>query len=415
LFGDCRLFAPRFVDKRRISLDNRRGFDDLKSLDKSMNMKPALRSFLFAASALAAAFVSAIRPGQTAQYEKRAALVIGNSAYEHTTALRNPVNDARAMAAVLERLGFDVTAAYDASAERFAAALEAFSYKVVPAQVALFYYAGHGLQFSGKNYLLPVDARLSSQFSLKREAFAVDDVLQPMESADRVNLVFLDSCRNNPLAEQLKRSIASPTRAASIGRGLARIEPLGHDTLIVFATAPGEEAGDGGGRHSPFTEALLRHIETPGVDVEVMLKRVTGDVRRATGERQRPERLARLAKEFSFKPANGQIRTGPRPRRPASAEIGEQSGRPDYPGWESFDKPAVQTYRVASGVSEGILNMRSGPGQGHRIIVSIPARSGGIVISGCRRADDRRSRYPWCKARWRDHTGWLSKNGLVKE
>ena len=279
---------------------------------QGVSMKYGARIYLFILLTLAAVDW----PGaQAAPTGRRVALVIGNSAYEHTTVLRNPVNDAKDIATVLGRLGFELVTTYDANAERFTAAVEEFSRKMSGAQAALFYYAGHGVQFAGRNYLLPVDAKLSSEFALKREAIAADDVIQPMENAERVNIVFLDSCRNNPLAEQLKRSIAAPTRAASVGRGLAPVEPSGRDTLIVFSTAPGEEAEDGGGRHSPFTDALLRHIETPGVDVEVMLKRVTGDVRKATGEKQRPERLARLAKEFSFNPTDGEaIKTQPSPQ-----------------------------------------------------------------------------------------------------
>ena len=232
---------------------------------------------------------------------KRVALVVGNSAYEYTPPLRNPANDAKDLSVALTNLGFEVVTAFDVKAAQFDFALKQFAEKISDVETALFFYAGHGVQFSGHNYLVPVDARLSDEFSLKRETIAADDVVQLLEAGARINLVFLDACRNNPLTEQLKRSITTPTRAALVGRGLARMETSGGDTLIAFSTAPGEVASDGAGRNSLFAEALLRHVNSPGIDVEVMLKRVTDDVRKATKDRQRPERLSKLSKEFQFK------------------------------------------------------------------------------------------------------------------
>lgn len=249
--------------------------------------------------------------------EKRVALVVGNSAYEHTTPLRNPVNDAKDLAAVLQELGFDVTTAFDAKAQQLDAALRQFSQKIPGADAALFFYAGHGVQFAGRNYLIPVDARITDEISLKRETTAADDVMQMLETGGGVNLMFLDACRDNPLAEQLKRSITAPSRAAQIGRGLAPMQSSGGDTLITFSTAPGDVAADGVGRNSPFASALLRHIRTPGVDVEVMLKRVTDDVRKATNDRQKPERLSKLTKEFAFKPGEA-TPPPPPPKRDAT-------------------------------------------------------------------------------------------------
>jgi len=233
---------------------------------------------------------------------KRVALVIGNSAYEHTSQLANPKNDASDMAVALKRLGFDVTTGLDLTKEKFFEAVYAFSDKLFDADVALFFYAGLGVQYQNVNYLIPVDAALRDEFHLKRETIALGDIIELMEGRVPLNLVFLDASRNNPLADSLKRSLRSKGRAAFVGRGLARIEGGGKDTLITFAATPGAIAADGAGRNSPFTAALLKHMVTPGVEIEVMMKRVIYDVRRATSSQQEPERLSQLATEFYFKP-----------------------------------------------------------------------------------------------------------------
>jgi hypothetical protein len=231
--------------------------------------------------------------------ERRVALVVGNADYEHTTPLRNPQNDAKDLAAALQRLGFDVVSVINGRGAAMADALARFSERLQGADVALFYYAGHGLQFSGRNYALPIDARLDNEFVFKREAFAVDDILASMEAQAKISLVFLDACRNNPMAERLGRSVRGTDRGGTVARGLARMESRGN-TLLMYGTAPGDIAEDGEGRNSPFAEALLRHIERPGVDIELALKDVTSDVRQATRNRQRPERLSRLERHFMF-------------------------------------------------------------------------------------------------------------------
>lgn len=246
-----------------------------------------------------AIFVAAALPASAA---KRVALVVGNASYQHTTALRNPVNDARDMAAKLKRLGFDVTTGIDLTEDAFAETLEAYFDKLKGAEAAVLFYAGHGLQFQNTNYLIPVDARLKSQLQVKGETIALSDIIREMEAQSPINLVFLDACRNNPLADRLQRSMTSRGRNLTLSRGLARVKSSAKDTLIAFAAAPGAVASDGKGRNSPFTAALLKHIETPGVEVEVMLKRVTAEVRTATEQGQEPERLSKLTTEFYFNP-----------------------------------------------------------------------------------------------------------------
>ncbi len=237
--------------------------------------------------------------------EKRVALVIGNSAYQHTTSLLNPSNDAEDVTAKLRRLNFDVITGNDLTGNEFSQLVIDFTQRLQGADVALLFYAGHGIQFKNTNYLVPIDAKLSNQFSLKREAIALDDVLEQMEALVPTNLVFLDACRNNPLTDVLQNSIKSTGRNATIARGQAKVDSRGNETLITFAAAPGAVAADGKGRNSPFTKALLKHIDTPGVEVEVMLKRVTKEVRTFTKQKQNPERLSRLTREFYFNGRRG--------------------------------------------------------------------------------------------------------------
>ncbi len=240
-----------------------------------------------------------------ASAEKRVALVIGNSAYQHTTSLLNPSNDAEDITAKLRRLSFEVITGNDLTGDEFSQLVIDFAQRLQGADVALLFYAGHGIQFQESNYLIPIDARLSNQFSLKREAIALDDILEQMESLVPTNLVFLDACRNNPLTDVLQKSIKSTGRSATIARGLAKVTSRANETLITFAAAPGAIAADGQGRNSPFTKALLKHIGTPGVEIEVMLKRVTKEVKTATRQKQTPERLSRLTREFYFNGRSG--------------------------------------------------------------------------------------------------------------
>ena len=241
---------------------------------------PSGRGARWAAWALAAAVAW---PG-AAPAAERVALVIGNAAYVHTDALRNPGNDADAMAAALRRLGFEVVLGKDLDTDGFYDTLGAFDEASRGADVTLFFYAGHGLQVRGRNWLAPVDAKLESRLDLERGAVELDTVLEHMRGTKK--LVFLDACRNNPLAGDLARTLGL-SRTAATQRGLARVQS-GSGTLIGYATAPDDVAADGAGRNSPFTEALLAHIETPGLSVNDMFGDVSEAVSRATGGKQVP-------------------------------------------------------------------------------------------------------------------------------
>ncbi len=247
----------------------------------------------------------------------RVALVIGNSKYQHTAMLRNPDSDAAAMAAALRNLNFDVIEAEDLTGGQFADVVSKFSQKLIGSKVALFYYAGHAMQYEQTNYLMPVDATLKNSFQLKREMIAMSDILDAMEANSPMNLVFLDACRDNPLADELTKTLASQGRAVEQTRGLARISTRGRNTLVAFAAGPGHEARDGTGDHSPFTASLLRHIATPNVEIETMLKRVTQDVLKATDNQQEPERLSRLTDDFYFNKSKQVDLTAQNQRQPS--------------------------------------------------------------------------------------------------
>ena len=256
---------------------------------------------MLARFAMAVGILAAVLLPQTASAERRVALVVGNSGYKHATALRNPGNDATDVAETLKKLGFEVLLGRDLDQQDFAKTIEQFARVLDEADIGLFFYAGHGLQMNDKNYLVSTNARLENEFLLSSETIELDRIVQLMESKTATNLVFLDACRNNPLTENLRRSLTALKRSAQLGRGLARMEGTGRDTLVAFAAAPGQEANDGGGdRNSPFTAALLRHLPKPGLEVSVMLKEVAADVRRDTRNSQRPQQLSDMTKAFYF-------------------------------------------------------------------------------------------------------------------
>lgn len=245
---------------------------------RAVSMIGALRCLV-----LAIAFVALA--GGEAGAERRVALVLGNSHYQHAATLANPVRDAQAVADLLRRLDFQVVSGFDQTKEQMQATISLFARDVRGADVALFYYAGHGLQVSGSNYLLPVDAALEDETSLDFEAVRVDFILRQMGRETGVRLVFLDACRDNPLAEVLARS-----GGITPGSGLAEIpiENGGAGTLVAFATSPDQVAYDGIGDHSPFSAALLAHLGDANVSVTEAMNRVTSDVFKATDGRQRP-------------------------------------------------------------------------------------------------------------------------------
>jgi len=239
--------------------------------------------------------VSALEP---ASAERRVALVIGNSAYKNTAPLKNPSNDAVDIAETLRQLGFEVIDGTDLSKREMEKRIRAFADKLAGADVGLFFYAGHGLQVDGRNFLAPVDATLKSDTDLDFEAIELNLVLKQLERNSRVSIVFLDACRDNPLA----RNLAVASRSTSVGRGLAQVDKA-VGMMIAFATQPGNVALDGKGRNSPFTEALLRHIGSEGASINDVMIGVRKDVLETTNGKQVPWENSSLTGQFYFKPA----------------------------------------------------------------------------------------------------------------
>src|SRR6202162_1377382 len=217
--------------------------------------------------------------------EKRVALVLGNSAYQNVAPLANPVNDGAVVAATLKAAGFDVgDSRHDLPAAETRRVLRDFADRARDADIAVVYYAGHGMEVDGTNYLIPVEAKLERDTNVFDEAFSLDRVLLAIEPAKQLRLVILDGCRANPFAGNMKRTVAS----RSVGRGLAKIEPASPNTLIAYSAKAGSTAQDGDDKNSPFTIALAKHLTTPGLDVRRAFGFVRDDVLRNTGNRQEP-------------------------------------------------------------------------------------------------------------------------------
>jgi uncharacterized caspase-like protein len=222
---------------------------------------------------------------QPAFAEKRVALVLGNSAYQNVAPLSNPVNDGAVIAAKLKEAGFDaVDSRHDLPAAETRRALRDFADAARDADIAVVYYAGHGMEVDGTNYLIPVDARLERDTDVYDEALSLDRVLVAVEPAKQLRLVILDACRDNPFARVMKRTVAS----RAIGAGLAKIEPTSPNTLIAYSAKAGSTALDGDAKNSPFTLALANHLTTPGLDVRKAFGFVRDDVLKTTGNRQEP-------------------------------------------------------------------------------------------------------------------------------
>src|SRR5438477_4196898 len=237
-----------------------------------------LRRFLLAAAML-------VGVCQPAFAEKRVALVIGNAVYQSVPRLPNPVNDGATIASTLKNAGFDVVdSRHDLTAADTRRALRDFADRARDADIAVVYYAGHGIEVDGGNYLIPVDAKLERDTDVYDEALSLDRVLLAIEPAKKLRLVILDACRDNPFSKNMKRTVAS----RAIGQGLAKIEPTSPNMLIAYSAKAGSTAADGDGNNSPFTVALSKHLTTPGLDVRRAFGYVRDDVLKTTNNRQEP-------------------------------------------------------------------------------------------------------------------------------
>ncbi len=211
--------------------------------------------------------------------EKRVALVIGNGAYAYKAQLPNPKHDAEDVAAALKRSNFEVIFATDLGQAEMQDATVRFARAARTADVAMFYYSGHAMQFNGVNYLMPVDARLEDEADLRRLT-RVDDIMNDLQQAKNLRILVLDCCRDNPFAESLKRSLGS-TRSTSIRQGLSKVDaPIG--TIVSFSTQAGQTAEDGNGRNSPYTSAFVRRIEETK-EIGEVFRDISADVYEASG------------------------------------------------------------------------------------------------------------------------------------
>jgi uncharacterized caspase-like protein len=222
---------------------------------------------------------------QPALAVKRVALVIGNSAYQNVGRLTNPANDSEAMSAMLKNAGFDVVdLKHDLNANGMRRALRDFSDKVRDADIGILYFAGHGIEIDGINYVIPVDAVLERDIDAFDEAIPLDRLLTVIEPARQLRLVILDACRDNPFGKTMKRTIAS----RAIGRGLAKVEPTSPNTLVAFAAKAGSTAFDGDSENSPFTAALVKYLPRPGLDLRRAFGFARDEVLKITNNRQEP-------------------------------------------------------------------------------------------------------------------------------
>lgn len=299
---------------------------------------------LVLARLLAIAFIVAFSAsGSLAQQaEKRVALVIGNASYAAVPPLANPSRDAESMASVLRKTGFTtVVARTDLTREAFLTELRDFSALAAQSDWAVVYFAGHGIEVNGVNYLIPVDARLLSDRDIAFEAIALDQLLRAVDGARKLRLIILDACRDNPFAARLIRSISS----RQISRGLARVEPEG-GTLVAYAARDGQVALDGADGNSPFVSSILRHIETPGLEVNKLFRLVRNDVLISSQNRQEPFVYGALPPDdfFFVMPVSGQDGTPLQvsPAAPSAAGSTPVPKQPEQGG------PPAPTSAVAS-------------------------------------------------------------------
>ena len=282
----------------------------------------------------------------------RVALVIGNGNYTNANKLKNPPNDAEDLAAALRKIGFDVVEGRDLDRRGMEEKLKLFARKLDSAKIALFFYAGHGLQVSGKNYLMPIDAKLEYPKDLAFETIELGQILAQMDAANAANIVILDACRDNPHARTLSGALGA-TRSGAVGRGLAKDIISGDGTMIVYSTQPENVALDGDGRNSPYTAALLKHLPAPGLEVGTLMRRVRLDVVASTERRQVPWDSNSLLNEVILvPPAEGgtQVATigaSPLPAPPAAAPVVAKPN--DRPTLLRSDLACAER-RVAAGV-----------------------------------------------------------------
>jgi len=240
-----------------------------------------------------------------ASAEGRVALVVGNSNYEAAAlSLPNPRNDAEDISEVLKSLGFEVKTTVDASKRRMDIALAEFARLASNADTALFFYAGHAMQFQGRNFLMPTDTMLEDAVSVRFQTVSLDTVSTVLERVNGVKIMILDASRNNPMADRLQKTTAGASPSVPTRRGLARVDKT-QGMVVAYAAAADDVANDGQGRNGPFTAALLKRLQEPGLEIGIMFRRVAADVNAQTGGRQRPEAYISLLSDYYLNPGKG--------------------------------------------------------------------------------------------------------------
>ena len=320
----------------------------------------------------------------------RVALVLGNGDYTHADPLKNAVNDASDMADRLRGMGFDVYEGLNLSRADALRLVQEFALALDFDDTALFFYAGHGMQLGSDNYIMPVDARPGTEAELTQNSIRVQTILSSMENAARTRLVILDACRNNPFVR------ASGTRAVAPNRGFIRME-AGVGSFIAFSTEPGNVAADGTGRNSPFTAALLRHIETPGADIHAVMRAVRSDVIAASNETQVPWENSALSDQVFLTAA-------PAPQASPAPSVALVAPQADTPR-AALPGTTTAPYQV-SGLTpggDGFLALRDGPSGTAALLQRMPEGLGLLVT-------DRRGSWlavrtefgevGWAHARW---------------
>ncbi|HKU04627.1 MAG TPA: caspase family protein [Bradyrhizobium sp.] len=291
--GDLALARDALATARKLPLSSVEAADTLRDAEQLLR---ELDSASLVPSTPQAATPGRPKPEQS----NRVALVIGNAAYRNVPALNNPGRDAEALAAELEATGFrKVTLLRDQTREQMFSALRTFAREAEAADWALVYFAGHGLEMGGINWLVPVDAQFRTDRDVRLEAVSIDELSTTIEGARGLRLIVLDACRDNPFAPQMR--LTNSTR--SIGNGLARVEPEG-GTMIAYAAKAGQVANDGDDGNSPFMKALLKRMKQPGLEISMLFRFVRDDVLAATARRQEPFVYGSLPSEpFYFRPA----------------------------------------------------------------------------------------------------------------
>jgi uncharacterized caspase-like protein len=257
-----------------------------------------MRRFAWVALALVFLMLAAV---PAAHAEKRVALVIGNAAYAHASTLSSPPMDADAMEAAFKRMKFDVVVRLkDLGVKPLADALSAFRREATGADMAVIYYSGHGIEIEGVNYLVPIDAKLDDHFDAPLQAIRLPDVLRQLDGSRRLRVVILDACRDNPFQQRLAQ--LPDRKSISVGKGFAAVREadLGQRTLVAFAAREGTTAEDRRGRLSTYTDALLKHIEKPDLEIGLLFRQVRDDVYRETKGRQQPQEYGSLGGEALY-------------------------------------------------------------------------------------------------------------------